>query len=806
MKNRKFQQTISVLALLAVFFASSVLVKALPGDPDETYGATGFYIDNLPNTGNQESTVFLDGEITADGKLTSVGVFSYFVPNFGTAQDFYVQRILPNGVRDPSFGNGTGSVRFANVFPPASQAVARAVRIQQDNKIVIAGVCNIVTGFGTPNTLQSGFGMCAARLLPSGALDTSFGGNNFIVQHSSNQNSWFSYTMPAGTTFLHYPGQVESGYAGAFATVNAAALDVAIHSDGRIVLAGYSPTRDFNAQGNFLGYNFYATLATLTPNGSLSSAVKLADQTFEQARRANIRAFTKVEAQSDGNVVAVGFNSFMDPQTFFVTAGRWLVSNGSTMWHSENLNSSAQAQSVKFTRGNKILVSGSDLFQSGGSMRRFNSNLTLDTTFGINGKILYCRPGFGCTPDDNKYAVENIATLRIESIQNDGKILALAGNFEPFRFPLGALAGDRLVRFNPDGSVDRSFGDAWGTNPNIITNYGYYFLNRRPGGSVVQRIENAGFAVLQADGKILSGGAYIPTGGQPDRAGVTRRQNTFRNGIYSDFGNDGRADLSVYRPTGGVWHSLDSFNGSYTPVQFGISTDKIAPADFDGDGKTDRAVFRDGVWYVFRSSDNQVTIFQWGSAGDLPRPGDFNGDGFADFAVFRPSNGVWYIYYSNPIQPGNITYRIVQFGQTGDIPLLADFDADGKSDVSVFRNGVWYFIRSGDGSIGIVQFGIAGDVPVPDDYDADSKADLAVFRNGVWYVLRSTDGGATIANWGASGDRAVPGDYDNDGRSDFAIYRSGVWWILRSSDNGFSAVNFGLAADKPIPAAYQSSN
>ncbi|MBK9438917.1 MAG: hypothetical protein IPN51_13230 [Chloracidobacterium sp.] len=68
-----------------------------------------------------------------------------------------------------------------------------------------------------------------------------------------------------------------------------------------------------------------------------------------------------------------------------------------------------------------------------------------------------------------------------------------------------------------------------------------------------------------------------------------------------------------------MWHSLDSFTGGYSPVQFGNSTDKIAPADFDGDGQTDRTVFRDGTWYIFQSSNNQPRVFQWGSAGDLPR-------------------------------------------------------------------------------------------------------------------------------------------------------------------------------------------
>jgi YVTN family beta-propeller protein len=58
-----------------------------------------------------------------------------------------------------------------------------------------------------------------------------------------------------------------------------------------------------------------------------------------------------------------------------------------------------------------------------------------------------------------------------------------------------------------------------------------------------------------------------------------------------DFDGDGRADVSVFRPSDGMWYLLNSSTG-FTASQFGVSTDKLAPADFDGDGKTDIAVYR----------------------------------------------------------------------------------------------------------------------------------------------------------------------------------------------------------------------
>jgi hypothetical protein len=269
-----------------------------------------------------------------------------------------------------------------------------------------------------------------------------------------------------------------------------------------------------------------------------------------------------------------------------------------------------------------------------------------------------------------------------------------------------------------------------------------------------------------------------------------------------DFDRDGKADISVFRPSTGTWFLSRSTQGIQS-VPFGSANDKPVAGDFDGDGKADIAVFRpaEGTWYRLNSSNGTFIATQFGTNGDVPVNGDFDGDGKTDIAVFRPSDGVWYRLNSS-----NSQFVAVQFGINGDVPTAGDFDGDGKTDVSVFRptTGVWYRINSGNGNFNWVLFGINNDIPTVADFDGDNRADISVFRpsTGVWYRLNSSSGSSGAVQFGISEDVPAPADYDGDGIADIAVFRpsNGTWYLLQSAA-GVNIIQFGTQGDKPVPAS-----
>ena len=403
---------------------------------DATFGSGGKVRAALSTIASDE--IAYAAAIQSDGKIVTAGLSAVY-SSLTNTNYFTVARFQTNGALDmnfnPTFSPGKNDHFIGRAF---------AVALQSDGKIVAAGSSGSLAG--------SNSDFLIVRYNGDGSSDISFG----------------TASPLDGRSIVALGGTRDSARA------------LAIQADGMIVVTGESTTNN--------GNTYQAVIARLDTNGTLDSTFGNAGIVTYNAPLTSHAYVVKIQS-SDDKIVVGGIFKDVDENTQGLTSSYLLRygSNGaldSSFGTGGIVTVSTGTNTViagmEILQGGKIIIAGTtnnntnstnDLF-----LMRFNSDGTLDTTFGSSGIV---------TTDDAYQGDATVAGLTIQ--QEDGKIIVAATYLSPVPSQTNNFA---LFRYSADGVLDTTFGAGSGM---VTTDFG--------------RSDYAECVQIQQDGKIVVVGA-----------------------------------------------------------------------------------------------------------------------------------------------------------------------------------------------------------------------------------------------------------------------------------------------------------
>jgi uncharacterized delta-60 repeat protein len=390
-----------------------------PSGLDETFGTAGK--TTMSAFGGDRSAM----AIQPDGKIVMAG---------GTFASFVLARFNANGSVDTSFGNAG---KVSTTMLPTQQQEALGVAVQPDGKIVVVGYTAVPAG---PSTFA------LARYLPSGELDTSFGNGGKITSGVAGRAFAVAIQRSPETKIVVVGDELDGGDIAVARYNEDVTLDSTFSGDGQLVtnVAGRGDIATnvvLQTDGAILvsGGNSEAqsnsAIARYLPDGSLDATFGVGGLVALPGKRVG----EGLAVQHDGKILLVGNADGASPATPSFSVMR-LNADGTTdnsFGTAGTVNTSIttrgdEAFSVALQPDRKIVVAGRGSRQTNSNfaVARYNTNGTLDTTFG-NGNGFLTFDFFGFSD-----IAETVA------IDRDGKIV------------LGGLARDNvdgygLARVNP---------------------------------------------------------------------------------------------------------------------------------------------------------------------------------------------------------------------------------------------------------------------------------------------------------------------------------------------------------------------
>jgi uncharacterized delta-60 repeat protein len=393
------------------------------------------------------------------------------------------------------------------------------------------------------------------------------------------------------------------------------ATAVAVQSDGKIVVAGDA------------GEDF--ALVRLNPDGTLDATFGTGGRVYTDF----FLTFDQVNAiviQPDGKIVVVG-STDVDPATGSDIENDFALARYNTDGSLDTTfgiggrvttdfdGKNDEALGVALQPDGRIVVAGGVGGVGGGGfsgfadvgLARYSTDGSLDTTFGVGGRVT---TDFG----------QNFEQATDVAIQSDGKIVAAGSTKSALNSGDGVFA---VARYNTNGSLDTSFD----TDGKVTTDFG--------------SSASANAIAIQSDGKIVAAGS----------AGSNfafARYNT-NGGLDTTFEGDGRATIAISPYSAGASAMVIQPDGKIVATGGGsnpasghdfivvrVNTNGTTDTTFDGDGivVTNFFFFRDGAAALALQADGRIVAAgrtSTGSTASMFQTGDFGPATSLDFAVAR---------------------------------------------------------------------------------------------------------------------------------------------------------------------------
>ncbi len=392
---------------------TTINVYNADGTPDMQFGSGGEVTNIFGASQNSVAAIALQ----ADGKIVVVG----WVVDQNLKSSFSIVRYNSDGSLDTSFG----SCGIVVTSVDRGDDLPTSVVIQPDGKIVIGGAAGASLPWNwnplypgiTPDFLISPrYSPVLLRYNPDGSLDSSFNGTGIDEFYYDNYPS-----QGSASPFLPNPLPLNDA-----SSIN----QLQIQADGKIIVAAGPDIVRINTDGSI-------------------------DQTFGQGGLITVPmplfggAIQNLVIQPDGKFL-VATNSYAAVNEFAISMARYnadgsldmTFNNGIPVLTPETPDGWGELTDLAVRPDGKIVASATVNYlgaQSYGVLARYNSDGSLDASFGTDGQVF-----------------EQAYGWNVVAVQSDGKLIAVGGGIMDSD-GVQATSDFHVKRFNADGTEDIGF-------------------------------------------------------------------------------------------------------------------------------------------------------------------------------------------------------------------------------------------------------------------------------------------------------------------------------------------------------------